>query len=76
MYISIVNISKMVTDRTNITIAIKYEIADGLSKIIFRYDLTNFKVQLGHWNGVAKYIGLLVSSANRHLKASPTFVYV
>ena len=37
-----VNISKMITDRTNITIAIKYEIEYGLSISVFKFDLCLF----------------------------------
>ena len=35
MRISTVNISKMVTDRANSTIGVKYEVADALSISIF-----------------------------------------
>ena len=42
MHISTQNISEMVTDRVNITNAIKYEVTSGLSISIFRFDLEPF----------------------------------
>ena len=42
MHISNVNISKMITDRENLTITIKYEVAYGLSISIFRFDIGLF----------------------------------
>ena len=45
MNIPTANISKMVTDRENIAIVIKYEIARGLSIRIFTFDSNPFKGQ-------------------------------
>ena len=42
MHISIMNISKMVTDRANIAIANMYEVAYGLSIGISTFDLVSF----------------------------------
>ena len=42
MHISIANISKMMTARVNITIAIRYELACGISIIIFGFDPRQF----------------------------------
>ena len=42
MHISTVNICKIVTDRANIAIVNKQELAHGLSNIIFRFDLGLF----------------------------------
>ena len=42
IHIWIVNISKMVTDSTNITIAINYEVEYGLSIGAFKFDLGLF----------------------------------
>ena len=42
MYILTANIYKMVTDRDNIAIAIKFEVEYGLSISIFRFDLGPF----------------------------------
>ena len=45
IHISTVNISKMVSNRTNITIAMKYEVTNGLSIGIFRFILAHCKGQ-------------------------------
>ena len=42
MHILTANISKMLTDEVNITIAIKYEVTYGLSISIFTLDLGPF----------------------------------
>ena len=42
MHILTVDISKMVTDRVNITIAIKYEVTHRLLINIFRFDRDQF----------------------------------
>ena len=58
---STANISKMVTDGANITIANKYDVAYGLSISIFKDDLD--LLQRSTWpleRFVAKYFDLLV----------------
>ena len=56
MNILTANNSEMVTERTNITIAIKYKVAYGLSiSIKYILQLANSEGQLSHRNSVAKY---------------------
>ena len=51
MHISTKNISKMVTKKANISSAIKYEIAYGLSISIFIFDIGSFRVP-GQGHGI------------------------
>ena len=64
MQISIANFLQMVTDRANIAIANKYQVAYGLSIVIFAFDLgplSFFKVNISQMLTGQK----LLSSTNR-----------
>ena len=55
-HISIENIPKIVADRVNITIAIKYQVAFGLRLAYLDFTLANPKGQLDSWNGASPNI--------------------